>query len=261
VRRFSAEYLRRTREGMWEDDRSALAPLALADRERVVDVGCGTGELSGVLDEESPGRVLGVDRDPALLAEAPVDTAVGDALSLPLRTDGADLVVCQALLVNLPEPARALAEFARVSSGLVAAVEPDNAAASVESTVPEEPRLAATLRERYVAGSSTDLTLGAVPELFEEAGLAAVETRRYEFDRTVAPPYSAEELAAARRRATGSRIEADRRELLAGGFSEAEYERFRSEWRAMGRAVAEGMAEGSYRRTETIPFHVTVGRV
>lgn len=246
---------------MWEEDRSALAPLELADRERVVDVGCGTGELSRVLSEESPARVLGVDRDPALLAEAPVETVVGDATALPLRAGAADLVVCQALLVNLPDPPRALAEFARVSSELVAAVEPDNAAARVESTVPEEPRLADTLRERYVAGSRTDLTLGAVPGLFEDAGLSDVETRRYEFSRRVAPPYTPEELEAARRRATGSRLEADRRELLAGGFSEAEYEAFRSEWRAMGRAVAEGMADGSYRRTETIPFFVTVGRV
>jgi len=261
VRRFSAEYLRRTREGMWADDRSALAPLELADRERIVDVGCGTGELSRVLSEESPARVLGVDRDPALLAAAPVETVVGDAAALPLRTGAADLVVCQALLVNLPDPGAALAEFARVSSELVAAVEPDNAAASVESTIPEEPRLASTLRERYVAGSRTDLTLGAVPGLFEEAGLSDVETRRYEFSRRVEPPYSPEELEAARRRATGTRLEADRRELLAGGFSEAEYERFREEWRAMGRAVAEEMADGSYRRTETIPFFVTVGRV
>jgi SAM-dependent methyltransferase len=248
---------------MWADDRSALAPLELADRERIVDVGCGTGELSAVLAEESSARVLGVDRDPALLAEAPprVETAVGDATALPVRPGAVDLVVCQALLVNLPEPGAALAEFLRASSDLVAAIEPDNGAAVVESTVAEESRLAATVRERFVAGARTDLTLGAVPGLFEEAGLSAVETRRYEFTRTVEPPYSPAELAAARRKATGSRLDADRTELLAGGFSQAEYERFRAEWRAMGRTVAEQMADGEYRRTETIPFHVTVGRL
>ncbi|MFC6725639.1 SAM-dependent methyltransferase, partial [Halobium palmae] len=49
MRRFSADYLERTREGMWEGSREALADLDLPDRDRIVDVGCGTGELTRVL--------------------------------------------------------------------------------------------------------------------------------------------------------------------------------------------------------------------
>ncbi|MFC7170825.1 SAM-dependent methyltransferase, partial [Halobium salinum] len=62
MRRFSADYLERTREGMWADSREALADLDLANRERVVDVGSGTGELTRVLaDEAAPEtEVVGV---------------------------------------------------------------------------------------------------------------------------------------------------------------------------------------------------------
>ena len=81
MRRFSADYLDRTREGLWAD-RAALAPLRLPERDSVLDVGCGTGELARVCREESAGRVAGMDRDPALLAHLPaaVDAVRGDAV-------------------------------------------------------------------------------------------------------------------------------------------------------------------------------------
>ncbi|MFC6752499.1 class I SAM-dependent methyltransferase, partial [Halorubrum tibetense] len=72
MRRFSAEYLERTREGMWEGDRAALADLALSSRRRVLDVGCGTGEFTRVLREETDpeATVIGVDADTDLLGVA-----------------------------------------------------------------------------------------------------------------------------------------------------------------------------------------------
>jgi SAM-dependent methyltransferase len=292
VRRFDADYLRDTRRGMWAD-RSALADLALSSRERVLDVGCGTGEFTRVLAAESAGSVWGVDADPSLLSvarredgpdatgedragddrspedppgEGGSDRAVagylaGDATALPLRTGAVDLAVCQALLVNLPDPVRAVAELRRVSSELVAAVEPDNAAVSVESTVDAEPALEARARRAYLAGVDTDAGLGAVPDRLREAGLAVVGVRRYDHVRTVAPPYAERDLRAARRKATGAGLDADRETVLAGGLSPEGYDRLREEWREMGRAVVAAMADGDYRRTETVPFYVTVGRV
>jgi cyclopropane fatty-acyl-phospholipid synthase-like methyltransferase len=50
VRRFSADYLRRTRRGLWTS-REALDALDLPARDRILDVGCGTGELTRILAE------------------------------------------------------------------------------------------------------------------------------------------------------------------------------------------------------------------
>lgn len=267
MRRFSADYLERTRSGMWDDSRAALADLDLPDRERVLDVGCGTGELTRVLAAETgaDGRVVGLDADASLLAVAREHAPVvrGDAVSLPFAADSFDLVVCQALLVNLPDPAAAVGEFARVSSDLVAAVEPDNAAVEVESTVAEEPRLEARARRAYLAGVETDASLGGDGSraAFEAAGLADVGTRRYAHERTVEAPYDEADLADARRKATGAGLADDRTTMLGGDLDPAVYADLRAAWRAMGREVVDQMQDGVYRRVETVPFFVTVGRV
>ena len=250
---------------MWDDSRDALEPLELESRERIVDVGCGTGELSRVLAEESPDEceVIGCDADPRLLAVAGerVPVVAGDALRLPFPDDAFDLVVCQALLINLPDPAAAVSEFARVSSDLVAAVEPNNDAVEVDSSVDAEGDLERRARRAYLDGVDTDVALGAdARDAFEAAGLEVLETRRYDHVRTVEPPYDQGALTAARRKATGAGLSDDRETMLDGALTEAEYDELRSEWRSMGRNVIEQMESGSYQREETVPFFVTVGR-
>ncbi|WP_435317239.1 class I SAM-dependent methyltransferase [Haloarchaeobius sp. TZWSO28] len=262
MRRFDADYLDATREGMWADSREALVPLELDTRERVLDVGCGTGKLTAVLAEESDGEVVGLDADPGLLAHArevgPV--VAGDATRLPFPDDSFDLVVCQALLINLPDPAAAVREFARVSRDAVAAVEPDNSLVTVESTVDTESRLAAKAREAYLAGVDTNVALGAdARDLFTTAGLTDVRTRRYDHARSVAPPYDQAALEAATRKASGAGLASDAGEIRKT-LSDAEYDDLRAAWREMGRAVIEQIQDEAYRRTETVPFFVTVGR-
>ena len=250
---------------MWADSRAALDPLDLGSVESVLDVGCGTGELTRVLAEETGGVVYGVDADPSLLATAR-DAGVGeflagDATRLPLPDDAVDLVVCQALLINLPDPDAAVREFARVARRRVAAVEPDNGAVVVESSVDDERPLERRARTAYLDGVETDVTLGAVPDRFRTAGLAGVRTRQYDHVRTVEPPYGDASLAAARRKATGAGLAADRDTMLAGEMSPEEYDDLRGDWREMGRSVVAAMADGDYRRVETVPFFVTVGEV
>ena len=293
MRQFSAEYLRETRRGMWES-REALADLQLETRECVLDAGCGTGELARVLAEECPGEVVGTDADLGLLevarqagavgdanrdhsgnsddhpanpdgrlANTVLPVVAGDALRLPFRDDSFDLAVCQALLINLPDPPAAVREFRRVSSDLVAAIEPDNSAVSVESTVEAEGELAARARRAYLRGVETDVTLGGdgVAAAFREAGLSDVSTRRYYHTRRVEPPYERHDLQAARRKVSGEGLADDRATLLEGGLSTEEYQRLRGRWREMGRSVVKQMQDDAYRRAEVVPFYVTVGSV
>ncbi|MFA1610348.1 class I SAM-dependent methyltransferase [Halobellus rubicundus] len=265
MRKFSPEYLRRTREGMWEDSRAALAPLSLSDRARILDAGAGTGELARVLDEESPAEVVCLDADPDLLAvaraETGLDAVAGDALRPPVADGAFDLVVCQALLVNLPDPTAALRTFADLSTDLVAAIEPDNADVGVDSTVEREVALERQVREAYIEGVETDVALGErLVSSFREAGLAEVETRRYYHRKLVEPPYDEAALSAAARKASGAGL-ADHETELRRALSADEYDALRREWREMGRAVVEAMQDGTYRRAEVVPFDVVVGRV
>ncbi len=247
---------------MWAD-RSALAPLALDSRTRILDVGCGTGELTRVLREETDGEVVALDADRALLDEADADyRALGDATRLPFCDDAFDLVVCQALLINLPDPRVAIEEFARVSSDRVACVEPDNAAVTVESSVEAESPLAKRARDTYIAGVETDVTLGSsAAALFREIGLADVESRRYEHERVVEPPYDEAALEAAKAKAAGTRIAEQAPTLRRGGLSPEAVDELKNEWRAMGRDVVEAMAAGTYERRAVVPFYVVAGQV
>ncbi len=261
MREFTAEYLETTRQGMWDDSREALDPLALESCERVLDVGAGTGELTRVLREETSGEVVALDADAGLLASLSGPRVCGDATRLPLGDDTVDLVVCQALLVNLPDPAAALREFARVSRGRVAAIEPDNSAVTIQSTVSDEPPLARRARECYLDGIETDATLGAARDLFTATGLSDVEVRTYEHERVIEPPYTETALTAAKRKASGEGLDGDRATILAGETTPEEFDALREDWRTMGRTVIEQMQDGNYRQSEVVPFFVTVGLV
>ncbi len=266
MRSFSAQYLAETRRGLWTESREALETLSLADRRRILEVGCGTGELTRILAGEAPSdaTVIAADRDRTHLSAASAygEPLVADAAHLPLADGSVDLAVCQALLVNLGAPDEAVAEFARVSTDLVAAIEPDNASVSIESTVDGEARTANRAREAFLAGAHSDPTLGShVDVLFDRAGLERIETTRHAFTRTIEPPYSSPTLAAARRQLSGAGLEADRETMLAGGLSVGEYDALRTRWRSVGREVAAQMQAGTYRRRETVPLYVTVGAV
>jgi ubiquinone/menaquinone biosynthesis C-methylase UbiE len=92
--------------------------------ERVVDIGCGTGNAA-LLAAERGAKVTGVDPAQRLLdvgaataAERELDATFmrGDAADLPLEDDGADVVLSVFGVIFAPDPEAAAAEIDRVTA-------------------------------------------------------------------------------------------------------------------------------------------------
>ncbi|MEC8560742.1 MAG: bifunctional demethylmenaquinone methyltransferase/2-methoxy-6-polyprenyl-1,4-benzoquinol methylase UbiE [Planctomycetota bacterium] len=98
-----------------------VAPVSGLD---VVDVACGTGDLSEAFDSAGARSVLGVDFTPEMLEVARERSArgrrqgisyrEGDAMALDLEDDCCDLVSIAFGIRNVARPAAALAEFRRI---------------------------------------------------------------------------------------------------------------------------------------------------
>ena len=109
--------------GRWSRE---VAPLFLAwlgarPGRSWLDVGCGTGELSGqIVRACRPGRLIGIDPSVALLRRAraalpDAEFLEGDATAIGLPDAAVDHVVSGLVLNFVPDPARAVREMARVA--------------------------------------------------------------------------------------------------------------------------------------------------
>lgn len=165
-----------------------VAWLGLSTDARCVDVGCGTGALSATLLAGAAAEVLGLDRSRGYAAVARERTdaahacfAVADGQALPAREARFDAAVSGLVINFVPEPAQMLAEMTRVvrPGGTVALYVWDYAGRM-------EP-----IRRFWDAAAALDPAAAALDEaarfqlcrpqplieLFEDAGLAAVEAR------------------------------------------------------------------------------------
>jgi SAM-dependent methyltransferase len=100
-----------------------LSWLRLPANQRALDVCCGSGILSlAIAQRYSPEHVAAFDRSPAQIAFASehrahprVTYSVADAMALPLPADSFEVTVCGLGLNFVPDPARALDEFRRIT--------------------------------------------------------------------------------------------------------------------------------------------------
>ena len=116
---------------LWRDQawrRHAVRVAAVRPGERVLDVACGTGDLTAMFARRTNAdRVIGADFTPEMLevarhkqARLPadvrtrVDYTQADAMDLPFPDNAFGVVSIAFGIRNVQEPAKALAEFARV---------------------------------------------------------------------------------------------------------------------------------------------------
>lgn len=105
----------------------------LLKRASVLDVGCGTGDVTAELKEMGRGSVKGVDSNPDFIEYAAglhpgVDFEVADCTELPFDDSSFDLVTFHFMLMWVGEPRQAVVEMVRVLRGdgvLLACAEPD----------------------------------------------------------------------------------------------------------------------------------------
>jgi SAM-dependent methyltransferase len=112
-------------DAIWPQELPIVQRHRLPDAPAILDVGCGTGEISSRLAEVFPrARVTGVDLlEPHLaLARQRYTTLAdrltfqqADAFELPFAARSFDLVVCRHLLQAVPTPEKILTEMVRVA--------------------------------------------------------------------------------------------------------------------------------------------------
>ncbi|MBA3562735.1 MAG: methyltransferase domain-containing protein, partial [Gammaproteobacteria bacterium] len=110
---------------IWPQEERLFLRYGLAADIDILDVGCGTGEITLRLAGLYPhASLLGVDllEGPLTIARSRamglgdrVRFAPGDAFALDLPDASVDLAVCRHMLHAVPEPARVLTELRRVT--------------------------------------------------------------------------------------------------------------------------------------------------
>ena len=160
---------------------------------RWLDVGCGSGAFTGrLLARCAPLSVLGIDPSEVQLAYARAHATSpaaqfrqGDAMALPFADGIFDAAVMPLVIFFVPDPARGVAEMARVlcPGGSAAAYAWDlpGGGFPYEALKVEMRGLGVVVPEPPSPGASR---VDALRELWAGAGLEAVETRQISVQRT-----------------------------------------------------------------------------
>jgi ubiquinone/menaquinone biosynthesis C-methylase UbiE len=178
------QILDRTATAWREMRQQTYALLDVREGHRLLDVGCGTGEVVRELARRvgSTGRVVGVDKSETMIREArrrdegaslPSEYRLGDAHHLDFPDRAFDGCRAERLFIHLDDPLRALSEMCRVTrpGGRIVVAEPD-----LETAVVDSDDRAFTRRIlRYYCDQVANGWAGRqLPRLIQRAGLADV---------------------------------------------------------------------------------------
>ena len=154
---------------------------------KCVDVGCGNGAFTELLAERcQPEEVQGIDPSPEQIAYARArhtakiaEFRQGDAMALPFPDDGFDAAIMALVIFFVPEPAKGVAEMARVvrPGGAVAAYAWDMLGGGFPMT-PILSEVRPLGKETVGPPRAEASRMEALRELWVNAGLEGVETRK-----------------------------------------------------------------------------------
>ena len=209
----------------------ALKDIILPANARILDIGCGIGNTTRMLNSRFPGAHLtGLDGDKELIRSAiekhaaqhpNLDFITGDARQLPFPDNYFHLVFSRYILVFVPEPLSALQEMKRVCKpgGILLSQEPDN---NFIQSYPESwayPKFV-----ELAARLFTDSTIGRkMPHYFKRAGIQDIHYG--------AQPILANGTASVKRSSTLTAIAMKEGLLRNGLLQPAEFEEFIAELR------------------------------
>src|SRR5215472_7391604 len=181
--------------GVWSQlaEQVFLDWLAPSSGLRWIDIGCGSGAFTELLAQRcAPAEIQGIDPSEAQFAFARARPALpettflqGDAMALPFETDRFDAAVMALVLFFVPDPAKGVAEMARV-------VRPGGTVSAylwIASEGPPGPftvELAAFGATVTRPPSADAAPLAVLTALWTDAGIEAVERTDIEVRRTLA---------------------------------------------------------------------------
>ena len=94
-----------------------VTAVVAAAPSRVLEVGCGWGELAAWIAEDTAAEVIATDLSPRMVElaqETGVDARIADVQDLPFDDESFDAAVAAWMLYHVPDLERGLAEIARV---------------------------------------------------------------------------------------------------------------------------------------------------
>jgi ubiquinone/menaquinone biosynthesis C-methylase UbiE len=161
---------------------AATELLALRRGDRVVDVGCGTGETTRIFARlvGPNGGATGIDPSATMLIEArrrtidaalPVEFLTGDIRQLPVDDEAFDATHCERVLQHVETPAVAMAELVRVTRprGRIVVIDSDWGMHAIHGA---DPQLTARVVESWAANAANGWSGRQLPSLFTDAGIA-----------------------------------------------------------------------------------------